>query len=99
MLPQPYGIPGELIVAGKCLASGYLGQKELTDERFIPNPFRRAHSKTSEKMYKSGDLARFLPDGSIECLGRIDTQVMQHLLCSLLTSNNLSCSVVLIPMH
>ena len=76
MLPQPYGIPGELIVAGKCLASGYLGQKELTDERFIPNPFRRAHSKTSEKMYKSGDLARFLPDGSIECLGRIDTQVM-----------------------
>jgi amino acid adenylation domain-containing protein len=68
--PQPIGIPGELHIAGDGLARGYLNQTTLTQEKFIDNPFN-----LGSRMYKSGDLARWLPDGNIEYLGRIDSQV------------------------
>ncbi|MFQ3244132.1 MAG: amino acid adenylation domain-containing protein [Arenicella sp.] len=68
--PAPIGVPGELHIAGDGLARGYLNRPELTEEKFIPNPFN-----PGTRMYKSGDLARWLEDGNIECLGRIDTQV------------------------
>ncbi|MCK4261450.1 MAG: AMP-binding protein, partial [Halanaerobiales bacterium] len=70
---QPIGIPGELCVAGKSLARGYLNREELTNEKFVQNPFTDA--SLSERMYHTGDLARWLPDGNIEFLGRIDHQV------------------------
>ncbi|MES2733434.1 MAG: non-ribosomal peptide synthase/polyketide synthase [Bacteroidota bacterium] len=69
---SPIGVPGELHVAGAGLARGYLNREELTKERFIQNPF----SDTGDsRLYKTGDLARWLPDGNIEYLGRIDDQV------------------------
>ncbi|MFF2038682.1 amino acid adenylation domain-containing protein, partial [Priestia megaterium] len=67
---QPIGIPGELCVGGDGLARGYLNNPELTKERFIENPF-----KPGERLYKTGDLARWLPDGNVEFLGRLDHQV------------------------
>ena len=66
----PLGVPGELCVSGEGLARGYLNRTELTAEKFVDNPF-----KVGTKMYKTGDLARWLPDGNIEFLGRIDHQV------------------------
>lgn len=70
--PLPPGLPGELHIGGDGLARGYLHRPELTHEKFIPNYFSTvAHSR----LYKTGDLARFLPDGNIEFLGRIDHQV------------------------
>ncbi|MGG7175941.1 amino acid adenylation domain-containing protein, partial [Clostridium paraputrificum] len=66
----PIGISGELYVSGDGLARGYLNNKELTNEKFIDNPY-----KLGQKMYKTGDLAKWLSDGSIEYLGRIDDQV------------------------
>ncbi|MCC3466498.1 MAG: amino acid adenylation domain-containing protein [Microcoleus sp. PH2017_06_SFM_O_A] len=68
--PVPIGVAGELHIGGSGLARGYLQRDDLTTERFIPNPFRE-----SERIYKTGDLARYLPDGNIECLGRLDFQV------------------------
>jgi len=70
--PQPIGIPGELHIAGDCVTRGYLNRPELTEKVFIANPF---NTDPNAKMYKSGDLARFLPDGTIECLGRLDHQL------------------------
>ena len=70
--PVPIGVPGELYVGGGGVGRGYLNRPELTAERFIPNPFRYG---TAANLYRSGDLARFLPNGDIEYLGRIDTQV------------------------
>ncbi|NEP13157.1 MAG: AMP-binding protein [Symploca sp. SIO2C1] len=70
--PVPIGIEGELYVGGVGVGRGYLNRPELTAERFIANPF--ADSK-SDRLYKTGDLARYLPDGKIEFLGRIDHQV------------------------
>jgi amino acid adenylation domain-containing protein len=67
--PVPIGVAGELHIGGMGLARGYLNQPELTAEKFIPNPFGQG------KLYKTGDLARYLPDGNIEYLGRIDNQV------------------------
>ncbi len=67
---QPIGISGELCVGGDGLARGYLNSHELTEERFVTNPFM-----PEERMYRTGDLARWLPDGNIEFLGRIDNQV------------------------
>ncbi|UAA39460.1 amino acid adenylation domain-containing protein [Paraneptunicella aestuarii] len=68
--PVPVGVPGELHIAGDGVARGYFNRPELTKEKFIPNPF-----VSGSRMYKSGDLARWLDDGTIEYLGRIDTQV------------------------
>jgi non-ribosomal peptide synthetase component F/aryl carrier-like protein len=70
--PLPIGVPGELYVSGAGVARGYLNRPELTTERFISNPFS---TNPSERLYKSGDLARYLPNGEIEYLGRIDDQV------------------------
>jgi amino acid adenylation domain-containing protein/non-ribosomal peptide synthase protein (TIGR01720 family) len=69
---QPPGIPGELCIAGAGLARGYLNRPNLTAEKFISNPFG---DDPGCRLYKSGDLARYLPDGNIEFLGRIDNQV------------------------
>jgi amino acid adenylation domain-containing protein/non-ribosomal peptide synthase protein (TIGR01720 family) len=70
--PVPIGIPGELHIGGAGLARGYLNRPELTLEKFIPNPFG---DKPGSRLYKTGDLARYLPDGTIEFLGRIDHQI------------------------
>lgn len=70
--PVPIGVPGELYIGGASLARGYLNQPTLTAERFIPHPFS---SVLDARLYKTGDLARYLPDGTIELLGRLDNQV------------------------
>ena len=68
--PQPIGVPGELHLAGDGLARGYLQRPDLTDEKFVANPFQ-----PGSRMYKTGDLARWLDNGCLQYLGRIDTQV------------------------
>lgn len=70
--PVPIGVPGEIHIGGDGLARGYLGAPEATSERFIEHPFGR---QTGAKLYKTGDLGRYLPDGNIEFLGRNDNQV------------------------
>jgi amino acid adenylation domain-containing protein len=70
--PVPLGVPGEICVGGSGLARGYLNRAELTAERFVPHPFS---TLPGARLYRSGDLARFLPNGDIEYLGRIDQQV------------------------
>ncbi|NEP88100.1 MAG: amino acid adenylation domain-containing protein [Okeania sp. SIO2C2] len=70
--PVPIGVPGELHIGGDGLAIGYHNRPELTASKFIPNPFD--NSKTT-RLYKTGDLARYLPDGNIEFIGRIDNQI------------------------
>jgi amino acid adenylation domain-containing protein len=70
--PVPIGVTGEMYVGGAGLAKGYLNRPELTQERFIPNPFS---NNPEARLYKSGDLARYLPNRDIEYLGRIDYQV------------------------
>jgi amino acid adenylation domain-containing protein len=70
---QPVGVPGELLIGGAGLARGYLGRPELTAEKFIPNPFVAMDG--SVRLYRTGDLARWRPDGTLECLGRLDNQV------------------------
>ena len=72
----PSGVAGELLIGGTGLARGYLNQPELTAEKFIANPFYDVNGiNTSERLYKTGDLVRWLPDGNLEFLGRIDHQV------------------------
>ncbi|CAD5921078.1 non-ribosomal peptide synthase/polyketide synthase [Planktothrix agardhii] len=83
--PVPIGVVGELHIGGMGLAKGYLNRPELTQEKFIPNPFEKDEvipptplnkdGNEPSKLYKTGDLARYLPDGNIEYLGRIDNQV------------------------
>src|SRR5262249_27228371 len=73
--PVPIGVPGELHIGGAGLARGYFDRPELTAERFIPNPYSQA---PGARLYKTGDLARYLPDGNLEFLGRIDLQVKLH---------------------
>jgi amino acid adenylation domain-containing protein len=68
--PVPIGVPGELFIGGDGVASGYHGRPDLTAERFVPDPAR-----PGRRMYKTGDLARWLPTGELECLGRTDNQV------------------------
>jgi len=68
--PVPVGVPGEMYVGGAGVAKGYLNRPELTTERFISSPFEH-----SNKLYKTGDLARYWPNGELEYLGRIDNQV------------------------
>jgi len=66
----PLGAAGEICVGGVNVARGYLNRPGLTNERFVPSPFREG-----ERLYRTGDLGRQLPDGNIEFLGRRDTQV------------------------
>ena len=70
--PVPVGVGGELCIGGAGLARGYLNSPEITSEKFIPNPFTL---DTQARLYKTGDRARYLPDGNIEFLGRMDRQV------------------------
>ncbi len=70
--PMPIGAPGEIVVGGAGLARGYLGRPALTAERFIPDP---SGGRPGARLYRSGDRGRFLPDGDLEYLGRIDRQV------------------------
>jgi amino acid adenylation domain-containing protein len=70
--PVPVGIAGELYIGGAGLADGYLNQPAETAERFVPNPFS---TTPGARLYQTGDLARYLPDGNIEFLGRVDHQV------------------------
>ena len=68
----PVGVTGELYIGGAGVARGYLNHPELTAERFIPNPFG---SNPKDRVYRSGDLGRYLPDGQIAFVGRIDDQI------------------------
>ncbi len=70
--PVPIGVPGEIHIGGAGLAKGYLRQPALTGEAFVPNPF---DPSGQSRLYKTGDLGRYLPDGQIEFLGRLDHQV------------------------
>ena len=70
--PAPIGVTGQLHIGGVGLARGYLNRPELTAEKFITDPFSQL---PGARLYKTGDLARYLPDGNIEFLGRIDDQV------------------------
>jgi len=70
--PTPVGIPGELHIGGDGLARGYLNRPELTSEKFIPNPFSE---NSDARLYKTGDLVRYRPDGQVEYLSRIDHQI------------------------
>ncbi|MDM9382031.1 amino acid adenylation domain-containing protein [Chlorogloeopsis sp. ULAP01] len=70
--PVPIGIPGELYISGEGLARGYLNRSELTAQKFIRNPFS---SELESRLYKTGDLVRYLPDGNLEYIGRLDHQV------------------------
>jgi acyl carrier protein len=70
--PVPIGVSGELFIGGVQVGRGYVGRDDLTAERFVPDPFSRT---PGARLYKTGDLARHLPDGAIEYLGRLDFQV------------------------
>jgi amino acid adenylation domain-containing protein len=68
----PIGVPGELYVGGAGVGRGYLNRPELTAERFVPNPFR---PEAGQRLYRSGDLVRYLPNRDLEYRGRIDAQI------------------------
>ncbi len=72
LLPTPLGVPGQLFTGGDGVAIGYLNNVELTNEKFINNPFLE---NGNDRLYKTGDIARWTPEGTIDYLGRIDKQV------------------------
>ena len=72
MQQVPIGEPGEIYIGGAGLARGYRNRPDLTSERFVPNPFS---SESDARLYQTGDLARYLPDGQIAFLGRVDEQI------------------------
>jgi amino acid adenylation domain-containing protein len=72
MSPQPIGVVGEIYIGGAGLARGYLNKPEATGEQFVPNRFS---ARGSERLYRTGDRGRYLPDGNIEYVGRVDAQV------------------------
>ncbi|MBD2095650.1 amino acid adenylation domain-containing protein [Trichocoleus sp. FACHB-591] len=73
--PVPMGVPGEIYIGGANVARGYWQQAELTEKRFISNPLKLQNASYASLLYKTGDLARYLPDGTIAFLGRADDQV------------------------
>lgn len=73
--PVPVGVPGEIYIGGVQVAKGYLNRPELTDEKFIRDPFS---SDPSDRLYKTGDLAKFRADGAVDYIGRTDFQVKIH---------------------
>lgn len=73
--PVPLGTAGELHIGGIQVARGYINRPELNSEKFINNPFSNS---PEDRLYKTGDLARYLPDGAIEYLGRVDFQIKLH---------------------
>ncbi|HEX6290054.1 MAG TPA: amino acid adenylation domain-containing protein, partial [Herpetosiphonaceae bacterium] len=74
--PVPIGVPGEVYIGGGGLAHGYFNRPDLTAERFTPNPFsRHGHTLPGTRLYRTGDRARYLPDGNLIFLGRSDQQV------------------------
>ncbi len=72
LCPAPVGVPGDLYIGGSCLASGYFGDEELSARKFIADPFA---GTPAARMYHTGDRARFWADGTMEFLGRCDSQV------------------------
>jgi len=76
--PVPLGAIGEIYIGGEGVSAGYLNHPELTVERFMDNPFQSPPDRLAgrnARIYRTGDLGRMLPDGQLECLGRIDTQI------------------------
>ena len=76
--PVPLGAIGEIYIGGDGVSAGYLNRPELTVERFMDNPFQSLPDQLAgrnARIYRTGDLGRMLPDGQLECLGRIDTQI------------------------
>ncbi|WP_124720844.1 non-ribosomal peptide synthetase, partial [Streptomyces sp. ADI95-17] len=69
---QPVGVPGELLIGGVNVALGYLGRRDLTARRFVPHPFS---ADPRARVYRTGDLVKWLPDGRLVYLGRMDDQV------------------------
>ncbi|MFI5177455.1 MAG: amino acid adenylation domain-containing protein, partial [Vicinamibacterales bacterium] len=72
MRPVPIGVTGELYIGGVQVGRGYLGRPDLTSERFIPDPYS---AEPGARLYRTGDAARYLPDGAVEFIGRLDHQV------------------------
>ncbi|WP_406278228.1 amino acid adenylation domain-containing protein [Embleya sp. NBC_00896] len=70
--PVPIGVPGECLLGGICVARGYLNRPELTEARFVPDPFS---DDPNARVYRTGDLVKWRPDGQLEFIGRIDNQV------------------------
>ncbi|MFA5956078.1 MupA/Atu3671 family FMN-dependent luciferase-like monooxygenase [Hyphomicrobium sp.] len=69
--PLPIGVPGEILIGGAGVARGYLERPQLTEERFVPDPF----GESDDRLYRTGDLGRWLHDGTVEYLGRLDHQI------------------------
>ena len=76
--PSPVGEQGELHIGGRGVGRGYLGRPDLTAEKFIADPFGSGASGSGDRLYRTGDVARVLPDGSLEFCGRVDDQIKLH---------------------